>query len=201
MSRFLLYALLVAVPPFATSQAPSAWQAPSVSPAPTPQIIPPFLLPYTAWRSEADLHNQFLIRFKAAVGLGAARMVDLEAPLSSRLTLRVMNSEDPSADPVTLHYSVSDPELIGIATRPAPVAFSVRSHQSKATQTRPLTPSEQRALTTLRAGSNVTGENTTTGRLVVGAIRATNECLACHATFKTGELLGALSYRLTLVSR
>ena len=203
MNRIHLYAVFGAIMSFATSQATSAWQAPSASPVPTRQTIPQFLVPSTRWTSDADLHAHFLNQFRAAVGLGVIRMPSLRAPFNRLLTLRVPNSEDPSADPVVLHYGLADPELIGIATRATPVAFVARheADASAATRTRPLTALEQRALTTVRAGSNVTGETTSDGRHVVGAVRATSECLACHATFKTGDLLGALSYRLIRITR
>ena len=157
------------------------------------------------WKSDGDMHQLFVDRFRAAVGLGRARMFSssLQVSPGMQLTLRVPNDEDTATAPIDLRYALTTLELIGIARHEPPVAFVIDTHteRSRAGQTRALTRFEQRALAVLRSGDNTTAQTTKDGRLVAGAIRATNECLGCHATFKEGELLGAFSYQLTRVQK
>lgn len=157
------------------------------------------------WKSDGDMHQLFVDRFRAAVGLGRARMFSssLQVSPGMQLTLRVPNDEDTAAAPIDLRYALTTLELIGIARHEPPVAFVIDTHtdRSRAGRTRGLTGFEQRALAVLRSGDNTTAQTTKDGRRVAGAIRATNECLGCHATFKGGELLGAFSYQLTPVQK
>ncbi len=48
----------------------------------------------------------------------------------------------------------------------------------------------------LESGEDVAVEVAGTARFVVGALRAQEECLRCHGG-RTGDVLGALSYRLS----
>ena len=68
-------------------------------------------------------------------------------------------------------------------------------------QTRSLTPFETRSLDRLRAGSEVVTETRGPDRLVVGAVRARKDCLSCHAGYKESDVLGALTYRLSIVEQ
>ena len=151
------------------------------------------------------MHQLFVERFRAAVGLGRARMFSsrLQVSPGMQLTLRVPNDEDRAAGPADLPYALTRLELIGIARHATPVAFVIDTHtdRSRAAQTRALTTFEARALTVLRSGDTTTAQTTASGRLVAGAIRATSECLGCHATFREGELLGAFSYQLTRIQK
>ena len=149
------------------------------------------------------MHLQFLEHFRSAVGLGRSRMVSptLRVDDDMLLTLTAPSDEDTSP-PVTLRYELKNLELIGVARHATPVAFVLRSHtdRSGVEHTRSLNDFERRALASLRSTDDVVAAETTRiGRNVVGAIRATGECLSCHATSKVGDMLGAFSYRLARV--
>jgi hypothetical protein len=62
-------------------------------------------------------------------------------------------------------------------------------------ETRPLTKFETRALKSLREGDDLVTEATTEQIRMLGSLRASKQCLACHEV-KRGELLGAFSYKL-----
>ena len=61
--------------------------------------------------------------------------------------------------------------------------------------TRPLDAFEAASLPKLRAASDLQYQATDEGIHMLGAIRAANTCLQCHAASR-GELLGAFSYRI-----
>jgi hypothetical protein len=63
---------------------------------------------------------------------------------------------------------------------------------------RPLSDFEENAVESLRQGAEFVVDTTAERMCAVGAIRARDACLRCHAVAE-GELLGALTYRLTLV--
>jgi len=65
---------------------------------------------------------------------------------------------------------------------------------AKAT-TRPLTDFERQALASLEAGEDLVSLAATNDIYLLGAVRAVQQCTACHAA-QRGELLGAFSYRL-----
>ena len=136
--------------------------------------------------------------------MGRSRMVSpsLQVYDNMLLTLTVPGDEDASP-PVTLRYELKNLELIGVARHPTPVAFVRLSHTQRSNEerTRPLSGFERRALAHLRSANanDVVAETTRAGRNMVGAIRATGECLSCHPTSTAGEILGAFSYRLARV--
>jgi len=112
-----------------------------------------------------------------------------------RLTI---TEDDEASPPETARYELKRLELIGIARHAAPVAFVIGSHvdRSSVDRTRALTAFEQHALESLRLGHDTVADTTGAGRVVVGAIRATGECVSCHASATSGDLLGAFSYDL-----
>jgi hypothetical protein len=61
--------------------------------------------------------------------------------------------------------------------------------------TRPLTSFEEKALKELRKGEDLVAEATAAQIRMMGSLRASKQCLACHDV-KRGELLGAFSYKL-----
>jgi hypothetical protein len=105
-------------------------------------------------------------------------------------------SDEGASDRITMRYALNSVELIGIARHATPVAFVVNRHgASTTTRERALADFER---TALRDGQEVVAGTSRNERFVVGAVRATEEgCLRCHAGTKSGDLLGALSYRLT----
>jgi hypothetical protein len=151
------------------------------------------------WASDLAMHGQFLERFKSAVGLGRSRMVSPSLQVHDDMLLSLTVPSEDASPAETTHYRLESLELIGIARHAAPVAFVIGSHTDRTgvERSRPLSRFEQRALAKLRSANEVAGETTRAGREVVGAIRATGECTSCHSTSKEGDLLGALSYRLS----
>ena len=155
----------------------------------------------TRWPSDAAMHRQFVERFHSAVGLGRARMVSPSLRVGDDMLLTLAVPIDEGAPPAPTRYRLERLELVGVARHATPVAFVIDSHtdRSRLERTRPLSGFEERALASLSAATEVVAENTSAGRNVFGAIRATDECTSCHATSKAGDILGAFSYRLARV--
>lgn len=155
----------------------------------------------TRWSSDAAMHRQFVERFHSAVGLGRTRMVSPSLRVHDDMLLTLTAPDDGGAPATTLRYRLERLELVGIARHAPPVAFVIDSHtdRSRVERTRPLSGFEQRALVSLSSAGDVVAETTSTGKNVLGAIRATAECTSCHATSKAGDILGAFSYRLARV--
>ena len=124
------------------------------------------------------MHRQFLERFKSAVGLGRARMVSPSLRVHDDMLLSLSVPSEDASPPETIRYRLKSLELIGIAKHATPVAFVIGSHtdRSGVGHTRPLSRFEQQALARLRSANEAVGETTSSGRDVVGAIRATGEC-------------------------
>jgi hypothetical protein len=173
-----------------------------IYPLQSPMIRPNFL--YTAtdllkrlrpmlsnvqWSSDYDLHVYYVDRFLASEGNGISRVIQLPMSIRESMRLRITSRDT---------YRLESLDLIGIGKHPNPVAFLGRYHQTVATlrQTRPLTTFEKEAVAELSAGEDVAIRAGESERLVVGALRAQKDCLMCHGA-KIGDLLGALSYRLT----
>ena len=183
---------VVTIQPCATAQQDQADQTPSLA-----------LLfgGATRWPSDAAMHRQFVERFHSAVGLGRARMVSPSLRVHDDMVLTLAVPEDEGSPAATLRYRLERLELVGIARHPTPVAFVVDSHtdRSRVERTRPLSGFERRALASMSSANDVVAETTSTGRNVLGAIRATAECTSCHATSNAGDILGAFSYGLARV--
>jgi len=147
------------------------------------------LLANVQWSSDYDLHAYFVDRFLESEGNGISRVYQPPMSIRESMRLRITSRET---------YSLDSFDLIGVGKHPDPVAFLGRHHESVAMlrQTRPLTSFESRAVAELIAGEDVAVEANQAGRFVVGALRAKEDCLKCHGG-KTGDVLGALSYRLT----
>jgi hypothetical protein len=148
------------------------------------------------WNSDYALHDYFTNRFLESRGNGPNRMGDDPMQLHDSMRLRIT-----SVPTETLKLEVVN--LIGVAMHERPEAFMVSNHRSLGLQirSRPPTPFEERALLELTSGENVAAHTDATGRFVVGALRAKAECVQCHRAYKTGDLLGALSYRLIPATR
>src|SRR5262245_3616853 len=143
------------------------------------------------WSSDFALHAYFVDRFLESPGNGIGRVYQPPMALTDSMRLRITSRET---------YKLDSFDLVGVGKHPEPVAFLGRTHQRVAMlrQTRTLTPFETRALAELASGEDVAVQKDETGgRAIVGALRAKEDCLRCHGG-KTGDVLGALSYRLTL---
>ncbi len=90
-------------------------------------------------------------------------------------------------------------ELVSLLKHGTPAVYSSEHlpnmEELTDVKTRPLTAFEANALDTLRAGEELTAQ--TNGNVIemVGAIRASNDCMKCHEVPR-GTLLGAFSYQL-----
>ena len=140
------------------------------------------------WTSDYAMHTYFNGRFLESPGNGVGRMIQDPMRVHDSMRLRITNNT----------YKLASVELVGVVMHQTPVAFTRASHgMGSYLQPRPLTVFEERALVELTAGETVAVDADKTGRYVVGALRAKQSCLQCHKSYKAGDLLGALSYRLT----
>lgn len=95
-------------------------------------------------------------------------------------------------------------ELIGLLKYPAPVVYSSNEVPTMAelekAPTEPLNAFEQKAVERLRSNwsENVVVNETSDEIHIVGGLRASKSCIACHAV-ESGQMLGALTYRLTRI--
>lgn len=101
-------------------------------------------------------------------------------------------------------WRVEAVELVGLLRHPGPVVY--RSDRLPAmadlgdAPTRPLDRFEAAALDAVRNGEDGFAARRGDELKFVGAIRSANPCVACHGG-RRGDLLGAFSYSLRLVSR
>jgi hypothetical protein len=144
------------------------------------------------WQSDAAMHAYFVARFLESAGNGYERMLAPQIAITDSMWLTL--------DTTTL--KIGTLELIGVANHPSPVAYVDLRHRShpRNVETRPLSDFETQAIAKFRAGQDIIVQPDRRGRTVVGALRAQQGCLACHnrgeQRFETGDVLGALSYRL-----
>lgn len=145
------------------------------------------------WSSDYAMHTYFNERFLESPGNGVGRMIADPMRVHDSMRLRITSNDA---------YKLEAVELVGIVMHDNPVGFrrAVHSGSSAFLAPRPLTAFEKRALVELTAGETVAVDADKGGRNVVGALRAKRECLQCHKSYKDGDLLGALSYRLTRVN-
>jgi hypothetical protein len=92
-------------------------------------------------------------------------------------------------------------QLVGLLMHDKPVAYDkhlMRNESVQMPKTRELDTFEMESITNLRAGAErVMAWNDEEKCLqVLGAIRAKESCLKCHDAVKTGQLLGAFTYRI-----
>jgi len=90
-------------------------------------------------------------------------------------------------------------ELVSLLKQKEPMVYVAkelpRMEELKKAKTRALSDFEAGALATLRDGEDVVTDATTNHIRMVGALRATKQCLECHEV-RRGDLLGAFSYDL-----
>jgi hypothetical protein len=90
-------------------------------------------------------------------------------------------------------------ELVSLLKQKEPAVYVAtelpRMEELKKGKTRPLSEFEGQALKGLRDGEDVVTEATTNHIRMVGALRASKQCLECHQA-QRGDLLGAFSYDL-----
>jgi hypothetical protein len=159
--------------------------------------------------SAEAMQAEFLKRFLDAPGFGMRRVL---VPEYHRPAPYLVWNEQ--------RFAVKPPELIGLEEHDDPVAyvlpfgsFAKADFTNKLSRslvkTRELNSFEAAALDRLRRGQSIIAEERAeTGETippelrlrVLGAIRATSDCLDCHSGGE-GKLLGAFSYVLTPVEK
>ncbi|MDB5313211.1 MAG: hypothetical protein JWO38_7413 [Gemmataceae bacterium] len=96
-------------------------------------------------------------------------------------------------------WAVARVELVGLLLHDSPAAYVSanlpRMDELRAAPTRPLDAFEVEALESLRHGEDLFARGADDKARMVGAIRATKQCLGCHGGAR-GDLLGAFSYGL-----
>jgi hypothetical protein len=90
-------------------------------------------------------------------------------------------------------------DLIGLVMHDAPTVYDSanlpRMDELRTAPTRPLDPFERESLATLQRGEDLVVRETGDRLRMLGAVRATKQCLDCHGGNR-GDLLGAFSYVL-----
>jgi hypothetical protein len=147
------------------------------------------------------MHNYFVRDFIQSAGFGVRRM----APMTPAPSYPLQIGEE--------HYIVDKRELVGLLRGEEPVIYvdptrtdraldrpiplDARGHASTHDNddriVRPLASFERRALARLHDGRDIVAEFGTGPPRIMGALRATSECVRCHGG-NEGDLLGALVY-------
>jgi hypothetical protein len=95
-------------------------------------------------------------------------------------------------------------ELVGLALHDAPVVYVSphlpRMDELREAPTRPPDAFEAAGLESLRSGEDLVVGGTADGLRMLGSLRSTEQCLACHGG-ERGDLVGAFSYTLRRATR
>jgi cytochrome c553 len=140
------------------------------------------------WESCEEMHDSYVKRFVAAEGFGM-----------SRLMTPHMRDISGVLDLGRTRYSVESIELIGLLQQPQPTVYMPARHDfglKLSTGQRPPTTFETSALASFRSGRDLVSQDSPGALRCIGAVRAAAACLRCHEDKKTGDLLGAFTYRL-----
>ena len=149
-----------------------------------------------SWESCEEMHDTYVQRFVSTEGFGLSRM---RGPL--------MLDRSGILDLGRTKYAIESLDLVGLLNHDAPVVYAPMLHGTGASGAirRPLTGFETQALAAFRAGRDIASterERDAVGTLqCAGAIRAQRSCLRCHKDSRTGDLLGAFTYRLKAISK
>ena len=131
---------------------------------------------------------------------------DLKAPLKARFkphqfrhVPQVNTNAAAARDAKKERWLVRRIELVSLLKHEEPVAYVTknlpRMDELRKAPTRPLDSFEEKALKTLRAGKTLATDATVNRVHMLGAVRATKQCLDCHQV-QRGDLLGAFSSEL-----
>lgn len=154
---------------------------------------------FPQWSSDADLNFYFTSRF---LNNGSAGRRGGAPPFTASLgdAYRLNVVDNTAATPTATEYVINAVEFMsvgGTASHLYPVVSAVHTHQTTAPTTRGLTDFETKSLALLRSGVEVSVYTDHDQRIIVGAVRAQASCLGCHSGVRSGDLLGAFTYRLT----
>jgi hypothetical protein len=102
-------------------------------------------------------------------------------------------------EPPKERWLITRLELVSLLKHKEPAVYVSgelpRMEDLKKSKTRPPSEFEAKALKALRDGEDVVTEATTNHIRMVGALRASKQCLECHQV-RRGDVLGAFSYDL-----
>jgi hypothetical protein len=137
------------------------------------------------------LHELAVIDFVNPLGFGFTKDRQHVAGFQSHRMTKLPDPSDP--------WKVARIDLISLLLHESPVAYVStdlpRMNELRTAPTRPLDAFEEEGLKSLRVGEDLFARGTGEKARMVGAIRATKQCLGCHGGGR-GDLLGAFSYGL-----
>lgn len=144
------------------------------------------------------LHLGSLIEFGSARTNGLVLSRERVAGFESHRFETLPRLAEPPAGQ-TERWLVSRLELVSLLKHPQPVVYVSehlpRMDALRKAQTRPLSDFEASALAKLQAGDDLAAQATLNRIYLMGAVRATSQCLDCHHA-QRGQLLGTTSYEL-----
>jgi hypothetical protein len=148
-------------------------------------------------RTLSDMHRESIVDFVNPKGFGYIKDREHVSGFQSH-QFREMPDVS-KVGTVGARWQIQRLELVSLLTHAEPVAYVSanlpRMDELRKAQTRPLSAFERNALTVLQSGEDLKIESNTNRIRAFGAIRAVNQCTACHEV-ERGELLGAFSYLL-----
>jgi hypothetical protein len=175
---------------------------------------PRFVLPAPQrWFSPVAMHEYFIERFVDSDGFGSERMGQ-PSMVSRDHQLRLAGHAyaTSSIDLISLHPGAAlrskvHPAPARFATIAAPTTrpfaytqpFNVTKAHLQESARRPLREPELAAINNLVAGEETVVNERSTPPLLIGAVRASSQCLKCHEG-PAGRMLGAFSYSLQPIS-
>jgi len=151
------------------------------------------------------LHDRHVQLFVKSPGSGIERMPfmhKLRKNLLAKEVFPLPESEgdfEMPKDAPTWH--IERLELVSLLKHNPPAAYAsgdvnVTMFAVANAKTRPLDAFEESSLQSLKEGNQLNVQSGRDAIHMLGAIRASGECLECHATAKKGDLLGAFSYEI-----
>jgi hypothetical protein len=149
--------------------------------------------PAQTWESCEEMHDTYVRTFERTPGFGLSRMARPE-----------MLDRSGVLDLGRTRYSIDRVELIGLVRSGSPVVYITSAHsiglRSEMVGKRELTTFEKQSVAAFLAGRSIDSAPDGADALAcVGAVRAKDTCLQCHDGKKTGDLLGAFTYRLKAI--
>jgi hypothetical protein len=145
--------------------------------------------PPQTWESCEEMHDTYVARFEAAPGFGLSRMS--RPPMLERSGVLELGRA---------RYTIEQHELVGLLKVNPPAVYVPDWHGATPVgfKSRELTDFEKQSVAAFKAGKDLAsaaGEENGTMRCI-GSLRAKASCLSCHRDKKTGDLLGAFTYKL-----
>ncbi len=145
--------------------------------------------------AKLEMHEESVIDFVHPAGFGFVK---------SRTQVAGFQSHQFSEIPRTAeHWAIQRLELLGLLLHEEPVGYVSESlprmDELREAPTRPLDSLEVEGLAALRTGQSLFVRASNDWLRMVGELRSTKQCVACHGGSR-GDLLGAFSYTLRRAS-